>query len=116
MSGATAIFLAVSQRAVRVGCLFCGLGLLMALSVQQYTIVEIRDACRMVERTGFLARTRVANQKPLACSNFASSHGGRVGVPWTIVVDHDHSSRCGMATKAGRLGPASELHLIDAGR
>jgi hypothetical protein len=45
---------------------------------------------------GIPAQTRVADQKPFACSNFASSHGGRVGALWTIIVDH--SSRGG--TKA----------------
>jgi hypothetical protein len=45
------------------------------------------------------AQTRVADQKPLACSNFASSHGGRVGALWTIVVDH--SSRGGTKATSG---------------
>jgi hypothetical protein len=30
----------------------------------------------------------VADQKPLACSNFASCHGGGVGALWTTFVDH----------------------------
>ena len=34
-------------------------------------------------------------KKPLACSAFASSHGGRVSALWTITVDH--SSRRGIA-------------------
>src|ERR1700688_4460565 len=41
------------------------------------------------------AQTRVGDQKPLSCSAFLSSHGGRVGALWTMPVDH--SSRRGMA-------------------
>jgi hypothetical protein len=45
------------------------------------------------------AQTRVVDQKPLAYSNFASSHGGRVGALWTIVVDH--SSHGGTKATSG---------------
>jgi hypothetical protein len=45
------------------------------------------------------AKTRVADQKPLACSAFLSSPGGRVGALWTIPVDH--SSRGGTKATSG---------------
>jgi len=43
----------------------------------------------MVERTlGFQPRLDREIKNHCPCSNFASSHGGRVGALWTIVVDH----------------------------
>jgi hypothetical protein len=38
--------------------------------------------------TGIRTKTRIADQKPLACSAFLFSPGGRVGALWTIPVDH----------------------------
>jgi hypothetical protein len=59
--------------------------------------VALADFIERLERGGtrIPAQTRVADQKPLACSAFLSSHGGRVGALWTITVDH--SSRRGIA-------------------
>jgi len=46
------------------------------------------------------AKTRVADQKPLACSAFVSSHGGRIGALWTITVDHSSRKRDSWHTNA----------------
>ena len=39
------------------------------------------------------AKTRVADQKPLACSAFLSSRGGRVSALWTMFVDQRKAHR-----------------------
>jgi hypothetical protein len=41
------------------------------------------------------AKTRVADQKLLACSAFSSSRGGRVDALWTITVDHSRRRPAG---------------------
>jgi hypothetical protein len=52
-----------------------------------------------VLNTRIRTKTRIADQKPLACSAFLSSPGGRVGALWTIPVDH--SSRGGTKATSG---------------
>lgn len=63
------------------------------------------------------AQTRIADQKPLACSAFCGATAGRVGALWTIALDH--SSCRGIAGTptpwAARAG-ATRLHLAEAGR
>lgn len=62
---------------------------------------------------GVEPRLASADQKPLACSAFLFSRGGR-----QPTVDH----HCGPLkprldqSHLGRLGPARELHLTEAGR
>src|SRR5450759_3002680 len=48
-------------------------------------------------------QTRVADQKPLACSAFLSSRGGRVGALWTMSVDQSKAGRC-RGGDCGRVG------------
>jgi hypothetical protein len=54
-------------------------------------------------------QTRVADQKPLACSAFLSSRGGRVGAVWTMSVDLRKACR--------RRAAGCQLHaLVSDGR
>ena len=78
------------------------------LEVDRFWQFRLVKVGRIGWGTWIPAKTRVADQKPLACSAFVSSRGGRVGALWTITVDHSRRRR-----PAGALGEFNQHFGVD---